>query len=147
MSKQGPHKAAYPAPVSDARAEREVIASALFNHRVQVYADAVREASNYDPEQHERVITEQRRMAEERFPAGDDEAAQAVLNALRNAGYRIGAADVERLGRVERYAREVMDALEQYGASIVGHLLDDDNNSGERLRRALRGDDGGLDDA
>jgi hypothetical protein len=46
-------------------------------------------------------------------------------------------AEVERLRRVERHAREVMAALEQYGESIVGHLLDTDDNSGEFLRRAL----------
>lgn len=45
--------------------------------------------------------------------------------------------EIERLRRVERYAREVMDALEQHGAAIVPHLLDNDENSGERLRQAL----------
>lgn len=34
-------------------------------------------------------------------------------------------------------AREVMEALEQYGASIVPHLLDDDMNAGQRLRNAI----------
>lgn len=48
-----------------------------------------------------------------------------------------GLADVDRLRQVERYAREVMDALAEHGPGIVGHLLDTDDNSGERLRRAL----------
>ena len=46
-------------------------------------------------------------------------------------------AEVERLRLVERHAREVMAALEEHGPGIVGHLLDNDDNSGERLRQAL----------
>lgn len=56
---------------------------------------------------------------------------------LHNDDARFLMAEVQRLTRVERYAREVMWALEEHGPSIVGHLLDDDENSGERLRQAL----------
>ena len=34
-------------------------------------------------------------------------------------------------------AKEVMDTLEQYGGSIVPHLMDTDENAGQRLREAL----------
>lgn len=34
-------------------------------------------------------------------------------------------------------AREVMEALEKYGASIVPHLIDTDMNAGKRLRDAI----------
>ena len=34
-------------------------------------------------------------------------------------------------------AREVMEDLERYGPSIVPHLLDTDDNAGQRLRKAL----------
>ena len=37
------------------------------------------------------------------------------------------------------YAKKVMDTLQEYGPSIVPHLLDTDENDGERLRNALRG--------
>jgi len=53
---------------------------------------------------------------------------------------RTDETEMARLRRVEKYAAEVMAALDQHGASIVAHLLDNDENSGERLRRALRGD-------
>lgn len=33
-----------------------------------------------------------------------------------------------------RAAQEVMDLLAEHGAGIVGHLLDTDNNPGQRLR-------------
>ncbi len=35
-------------------------------------------------------------------------------------------------------ANEVMECLEEYGASIVPHLMDTDENSGERLRQLLK---------
>lgn len=44
----------------------------------------------------------------------------------------------ETLLEVAEYAREVMSYLEKYGSSIVPHLLDTDENPGERLRDALR---------
>lgn len=34
-------------------------------------------------------------------------------------------------------AKEVMEDLERFGASIVPHLLDTDMNSGQRLRNAI----------
>lgn len=34
-------------------------------------------------------------------------------------------------------AKEVMAALEEHGASIVPHLLDTDDNAGQRLREAI----------
>lgn len=46
-------------------------------------------------------------------------------------------AEIERLNEVECHAREVMALLMQHGAGIVGHLLDNDDNAGERLRAAL----------
>jgi hypothetical protein len=45
---------------------------------------------------------------------------------------------IRDLRAVEVSAREVMDLLEKHGPSIVPHLLDDDENAGERLRTALR---------
>jgi hypothetical protein len=39
--------------------------------------------------------------------------------------------------RLVEAAREVMDALEQHGPSIVPHLIDTDDNAGERLRTAI----------
>lgn len=35
------------------------------------------------------------------------------------------------------YAERVMDALKEYGPSIVPHLMDSDDNDGERLRKAI----------
>lgn len=49
--------------------------------------------------------------------------------------------EITRLKRVERHAREVMDALKKHGPGIVPHLMDTDDNSGEYLRRALAGDE------
>lgn len=40
---------------------------------------------------------------------------------------------------LHREARRVMDLLEEYGPSIVGHLLDTDDNAGQRLRELLDG--------
>ncbi len=34
-------------------------------------------------------------------------------------------------------AKEVMDLLEEYGPSIVPHLMDSDQNAGQRLRDAI----------
>lgn len=34
-------------------------------------------------------------------------------------------------------AKEVMDLLEKYGASIVPHIMDTDENAGQRLRDAI----------
>jgi hypothetical protein len=50
----------------------------------------------------------------------------------------IGVVELRRLRAVEREARSVMDALAEYGPSIVPHLMDTDENAGERLRAALR---------
>lgn len=36
-----------------------------------------------------------------------------------------------------QYGQAVMDALKQYGPSIVPHLLDNDENDGERFRQTL----------
>lgn len=68
--------------------------------------------------------------------------ANMAMSVIRKNISRVGtisvpADDLERLRRVERHAKEVMGLLDQYGASIVGHLLDNDDNSGEYLRRAL----------
>jgi len=48
---------------------------------------------------------------------------------------RIAEADAAALAEA---ARDVMAYLEQHGPSIVPHLLDTDENPGERLREALR---------
>lgn len=51
-----------------------------------------------------------------------------------NIGAEIGA---HAAREVARNAQTVMDLLDQHGAGIVGHLLDTDNNAGQRLRSAL----------
>lgn len=45
---------------------------------------------------------------------------------------------ISRLRIVARYAGLVMETLEAHGPGIVGHLLDTDDNDGQRLREALR---------
>lgn len=40
---------------------------------------------------------------------------------------------------VAEAAKIVMDLLEEHGPSIVPHLLDTDENAGQRLRTALEG--------
>lgn len=47
------------------------------------------------------------------------------------------ADEIERLRVVERHAREVMRLLDEYGERVVGHLIDTDDNPGQRLREAL----------
>jgi hypothetical protein len=42
-----------------------------------------------------------------------------------------------RCAALAEAAREVMDTLEEYGPSIVPHLLDTDQNAGQRLRDLL----------
>lgn len=44
---------------------------------------------------------------------------------------------LRELREVAEHAREVDRLLTHYCAGIVGHLMDDDDNAGERLRRAL----------
>jgi hypothetical protein len=43
----------------------------------------------------------------------------------------------EALPEIIRYAKLVMADLQEHGPSIVPHLLDNDDNDGERLRVAL----------
>ena len=38
---------------------------------------------------------------------------------------------------LRKAAKEVMDSLAEYGPSIVPHLMDTDDNAGERLRQAI----------
>jgi hypothetical protein len=45
--------------------------------------------------------------------------------------------EIGRLHRVEQHARAVMGLLEKHGPSIVPHLLDTDDNPGQRLREAM----------
>lgn len=51
-------------------------------------------------------------------------------------------AENKRLREVEKHAREVMRLLHFHGEGIVDHLLDDDDNAGERLREALQTKEG-----
>ena len=51
-----------------------------------------------------------------------------------NIGAEIGA---HAAREVARNAQTVMELLDQHGAGIVGHLLDTDDNAGQRLRSAL----------
>lgn len=53
----------------------------------------------------------------------------ALVAAARNA--------LPSLLSIAREAQRVMDTLAEYGPSIVPHLMDTDNNAGERLRQAL----------
>lgn len=55
------------------------------------------------------------------------------LDALAKALHAL-ATENEALGRA---ASEVMTALQAHGASIVPHLLDTDDNAGQRLRHLL----------
>jgi uncharacterized coiled-coil protein SlyX len=48
------------------------------------------------------------------------------------------ATTISTLGQVAAEASRVMDALKAHGPGIVGHLLDTDDNAGERLRQLLR---------
>jgi len=43
-----------------------------------------------------------------------------------------------------RHARDVMNLLEEYGPSIVPHLLEDDESPGQFLREALAAYEAGL---
>lgn len=44
---------------------------------------------------------------------------------------------VARLNAMTKEAADVMDTLRKYGPSIVPHLLDSDDNAGERLRKLI----------
>lgn len=48
---------------------------------------------------------------------------------------------LDRIAALEKAAGEVMRLLEQYGPSIVPHLIDTDENAGQRLRDLLEGVD------
>ncbi len=64
---------------------------------------------------------------------------QSLCDAATTVGYDEGfekgraEADADLL----KHAAEVMDTLEEYGPSIVPHLMDNDNNAGEQLRQAI----------
>lgn len=66
--------------------------------------------------------------------AGSGEVGRQEQAAGELARYR---AVIEQHREVARLARLVMDTLQQYGPSIVGHLLDTDENDGQCLRQAL----------
>ena len=52
------------------------------------------------------------------------------------------ATEIERLMRIERAAREMMELLDDGGPEQWGaHLIDSDDNPGQRLRQALGGFD------
>ena len=59
----------------------------------------------------------------------------------RNAGYDViplmNGDMATVLDRITVSATDVMNALAHKGPSIVPHLLDDDDNAGEQLRRAI----------
>lgn len=44
----------------------------------------------------------------------------------------------EKVDAVVRHGRKVMQLLEEYGGSIVPHLMDNDENAGEYFRESLR---------
>ena len=51
--------------------------------------------------------------------------------------YEIQNPDVSILRRLALAAKAVMDDLEYFGPNIVPHLIDDDDNDGERLRELI----------
>ena len=56
-----------------------------------------------------------------------------------NAGLHSKILQLESsLARMKKTAKEVMDLLQEYGAEIVPHLIDTDENPGQRLREALQ---------
>jgi hypothetical protein len=44
---------------------------------------------------------------------------------------------MDQLEQLATAAKRVMDLLEQHGPSIVPHLMDDDDNAGQRLRELI----------
>lgn len=62
--------------------------------------------------------------------------AAAMTGKLNGASCSNG--DMVKICDVMIYAREVMDKLESHGAEIVPHLMDTDENAGQRLREALK---------
>jgi len=45
---------------------------------------------------------------------------------------------IRELEEVRKHAEAVMTSLQTYGSALLPHLLDNDDNDGERLRQALR---------
>lgn len=70
---------------------------------------------------------------------GDDDMKERVVslvNALAGCGNP--KEFVEQARDLKLNAKGVMDALEEHGPSIVPHLIDSDENDGERTREALK---------
>lgn len=61
-----------------------------------------------------------------------------LLSLVAEKDQRIEALEAEKAA-LWREADNVMKALTEYGASIVPHLLDTDDNAGQRLRDVLAG--------
>ena len=76
-------------------------------------------------------------------PLGDIAAVNEYLVALGSETHFAQKAldDAIKMLEVHRelliYAEKVMNKLEEHGASIVPHLLDTDDNDGQRLREAI----------
>ena len=66
-------------------------------------------------------------------------ALQAENVELREALEQIAESDALKKDNAElrKAAKEVMDSLAEHGPSIVPHLMDTDDNAGERLRQAI----------
>lgn len=79
------------------------------------------------------ILWENRCMAIGAYPSCTA-SCEAVANHLH--GLATAAAKLEA---VAEPAAEVMDILESYGEGIVAHLMDTDDNAGQRLREALAG--------
>ncbi len=74
----------------------------------------------------------------ESFPSiGDWKAIEHGLMIDTRTPSTTASTEVEALEDVCHYEARVMMALQMHGASIVPHLLDTDENDGERLRRAI----------
>lgn len=74
--------------------------------------------------------------AYQKISAAAAEMIDKVLKAWREEGEHVIRLKKEK-DEIKRAARDVMDLLEEKGADIVPHLLDDDENAGQRLRELL----------
>lgn len=64
-----------------------IIAEVLREHRLRVYTDAIRSAPNYDPKQHEPMVTQVLEMSSRDWPQDDDMTTAAeILAELRAKG-------------------------------------------------------------
>lgn len=74
--------------------------------------------------------------------AGDDDALREAGRLMLSDVLVIAADEAARLAAIERHARTVMTLLDDGGPENWGaHLIDNDDNCGQRLREALGGFD------